>query len=795
MLLSRRAERWRAGVSFWLRTGVAAVVAIAAASVVWGQPARELYLEVFINDQPTGLIGRFVQNADGTLSADAGELCRIGLKPARGGCRDGVDVPLIAAPDLTWVLDEPGQTLHVTAGAAHRAARVIDAQGPEEAEEDRERPVAGFGAVLNYDLGLDWEQNSGTATDPLASGVFEGRLYSPIGIFHHGEAVSDLSGDASVARRLETYWRSSWSGMALQMQLGDVITRGPGWSNSVRLGGVLVRRNFDLRPDLVTLALPSYSGSAAVPSTVDVYADSLRRYTTEVPAGPFLLTDLPIATGTGDARIIVRDASGRETAVSMPFMVSPYLLRPGLVDYALAYGRPRLGIGTQDDHYGEDSFGSASLRFGVTSRLTLSMHAEYGNDLQLVGGGATFAVGQLGTVELAMANSQSGKGDGNLAEVAGRFDLGRLAVSGRRLQMNGDFYDIARYSVDTSSLPTVSQTRNLSQLSLAIPLSGHGAGLNLFYADTERFDGDQETGLGASFSKTLRGGRTLNLTGIALDGNDGDEYALGVSLHVPLGRYRSAGGRIETRGGTPRQAAYLTRRAGHDAPDWDWRLQLANSDQTDLYASASRDFRYAGLDLAARLSGGDPSLGARANGALVLGGGGVFLSRWIDDSFAVVDAGAAGVEVRHENRVVGTTGRGGKLLVPDLRAWEGNQLSIDAGSLPLDATVESTRQVIRPAEQSGVRVDFGVDTSAETALVSLVGADGAPVPVGLTARLDATGGEFLVGYDGQLYLSGLTPGPNNGVTVHFLNNTSCHAVFPYTPTPGTITQIGGVSCL
>lgn len=158
-------------------------------------------------------------------------------------------------------------------------------------------------------------------------------------------------------RRLDSYWRSDFPGRAIQVQLGDVVTRGPGWSRPVRLGGMTVERNFGLRPDLVTLPLPYFEGSAALPSTVEVFSDTIRSYAAEVPAGPFRIDDLPLSGGAGLARVVLRDVTGRETQVDMPFLVSEELLRAGMMDFAISAGRPRLGIGSETDRYADRTFG------------------------------------------------------------------------------------------------------------------------------------------------------------------------------------------------------------------------------------------------------------------------------------------------------------------------------------------------------------------------------------------------------------------------------------------------------
>lgn len=70
------------------------------------------------------------------------------------------------------------------------------------------------------------------------------------------------------------------------------------------------------------MPLPELSGSAAVPSTVDVYVDNAQRASRSVPSGPFSITNLPIITGAGTARLVVRDALGRETVSETPFYAS-----------------------------------------------------------------------------------------------------------------------------------------------------------------------------------------------------------------------------------------------------------------------------------------------------------------------------------------------------------------------------------------------------------------------------------------------------------------------------------------
>src|ERR1035437_8993641 len=142
-----------------------------------------------------------------------------------------------------------------------------------------------------------------------------------------------------------------------------------------------MQRNFALRPDLVALPLPTVSGSAAVPSTVDVYVNNLKTLSQQVPAGPFQVTNVPVLSGGGTAPVVGRDAAGHQTQTSLPFYTTPKLLREGFMDFSVEAGLPRVQYGTASNSYLNDPVGSASLRGGLTDWLTVEAHSEGGAGL------------------------------------------------------------------------------------------------------------------------------------------------------------------------------------------------------------------------------------------------------------------------------------------------------------------------------------------------------------------------------------------------------------------------------
>ena len=109
-----------------------------------------------------------------------------------------------------------------------------------------------------------------------------------------------------------------------------------------------------------------------------------------------------------------------------------------------------------------------------------------------------------------------------------------------------------------------------------------------------------------------------------------------------------------------------------------------------------------------------------------------------------------------ENQVVGRTDRSGRLLVAGLHAYQKNKITIDPNSLPVNAQIPTTKIDAVPGDRSGMSVRFGVQSATQSALVEFLKADGSVVGAGHTGRLVHGGTTFVVGYDGQAFVEGLS---------------------------------------
>src|SRR5207342_1785884 len=142
--------------------------------------------------------------------------------------------------------------------------------------------------------------------------------------------------------------------------------------------GLQWRRNFSVRPDLITFPVPRFSGQATVPSAVELLVNNVQQFGGDVDDGPFVIDSFPHISGAGEATLVVRDALGRTTQTSVPIYVDYQRLAPGLSDFSLEAGALRRGDATDNDHYDHDVVASGSYRRGLSDTFTLEAHAEYG---------------------------------------------------------------------------------------------------------------------------------------------------------------------------------------------------------------------------------------------------------------------------------------------------------------------------------------------------------------------------------------------------------------------------------
>lgn len=787
----------------------------------------DAFVDVTVNGETRPNLIAIRQLEDGSFIMNADVLRGIGILPQRSATnRDGW-VSLSALKNVQFTFDPRTEVLAFVTTDPDALAPYALSLNPLAAAaraggaEGQIKPQSDFAAVLNYNIFADsghenfkdiWDFQGISATiDGRISGKF-GTFYTSELLRYSSQGFGRNKGDAI---RLDTYWTYSDEKRLMTYQVGDLITRSVAWSRSTRLGGVQLRRNFDLRDNLVTMALPEVSGSAAVPSAVDLYINNAQRAVENVPTGPFSLTDIPVVTGANSARLVVRDAMGQETVKEISFYASSDLLAQGLWDFSAEAGVPRSNYGNKSGSYSSDFFVSGTTRYGFTNSLTGEAHAEVGSHFFNGGLGAVFTLADFGRLSVAGSTSSYRSETGQQLYANLQLERWGFYFNAMTQRTYGNYNDTASivdrknrdineeidwenvdFSTDSFRAFNRNSTRPakaINQLSLSTNLRFDPATVTLSYTEVDYWDQNDSKYLSISSSRSFGRGVYGYATGF-VNLKDSDAYSVFAGLSITFDKGYSASANVTTDHEGSRFTSQVAKSLGGNVGDYGWAIRDTEGKRTQR--GADGQYRTSVALLGASIDQFEDTWRATANasGGLVYADGALMPTTRIDDSFAVVNVGVPGVGVKVNNQKYGNTWRNGRLVVPDLLSYTTSNIALDMDSLPADAIVDKTDEDVRPAAQSGVVVHFGGATGDQYLYVSLKAPDGNVVEVGSYAQVAGSDIGFDIGYDGlaviQLNQLSLP------ATLHVLekNGNTCEAVIEASVNPGLQSGSQTITC-
>ena len=126
-----------------------------------------------------------------------------------------------------------------------------------------------------------------------------------------------------------------------------------------------------------------------------MYVDGRLVSSVRLPPGRFTLNDLPIETGLGNARVIIRDAFGRQQSIDLGFYLSTQLLKHGEQEYSYVAGLERTSSDTKVE-YGR-AMGTAVHNIGLADWFTVGFQGEGAKDVVMAGAGFNAKLWRLGT--------------------------------------------------------------------------------------------------------------------------------------------------------------------------------------------------------------------------------------------------------------------------------------------------------------------------------------------------------------------------------------------------------------
>lgn len=601
----------------------------------------------------------------------------------------------------------------------------------------------GKGFFMNYDMVLE---RTGKRTG--ANGAVEVGFFSPLGV-GSTRFVGNLSSGQRKLTRLETNWVIDRPDSMTSLRLGDGVSSGTASARPVRFGGIQYATSFATQPGFVTAPLRSISGSASVPSVIDVYVNNVLQGSKEISPGPFDITGVPLQSGGGNIQLVVRDLLGRQVVTDQSYYSSNQLLSRGLSEFSYEAGFLRRGFGIRSNDYG-GLMASALHRYGLTDQVTVEGVAQASRSTQVAGAGLTAVLGNVGLASGSFNLSNSRRGSGQNIS----FSLERR-VHGPSIGARAE-YATPRYTQLGSSDEEQGQRYNI-QTFLDFPLRRGSVGLSYIRRDyhrDERGERRPTESLAGVFASTSLG-RFGSLQLFARRSNIGaGQTTFGTFVSLPLGGGRNGMASVEYRRGH-KQMNFATQKDLPMGEGFGYRTSVSMGESRRTEGALMANTEVATFSLEAARSRESSGIRLSAAGAVGLIGDNLFASRQLGDSFAAVQVkGMKNVRVYADNQLIGTTNARGVLVIPRMRAFERNTIRLDEADFSLDVQIEETELAVRPFARSGTLINFAARRE-RGALLRIMLEDGSRLPAGARVFVEGRKEGYVAVSGGQVYIPDL----------------------------------------
>ena len=760
----------------------------------------QLFLNISINSNPSEDLFSVKQSKDGKLYIRSGDLKTLRVK---------MDEHI---PDSQWVCInelkgiqfkylENEQSLNLQVPSSMLSDYSVDLNGQSTTNTNLLKMKPLNAAILNYSL-----YHTITNDESIFSGSAEGIFNSALGNFSSG-VLYNGSNETSYSHekwvRLESKWQYVDPEKVRIYTLGDFISNSSDWGSSVRLAGFQWSSAYTQRGDIVTSALPQFSGSAALPSTLDLYVNQQKIYSGLVPSGPFDIKQLPFISGN-EVTLVTTDATGQQSITKKPYYFSSKILAKGINEFSVDVGVPRYNYGLYSNDYDDATFASGAIRYGYSNSLTLSGGAEASTDgLSNVGTGFAknlFGVGVI-NADLAASQYKDENGYSALVGLEGRISK-NISFNTSYRKVFDNYFDLARVSQIRylKENQITSEPQNyLSYSALADEIIRAGINYN-FYAGYGVYVGYNQIKYSDNSYKLL----SANLSG-SLNKNWGfyssaytdyenhKDYGIYFALRYTPSTRTNAITSVSSDSGrlTYRQEVFVLSEPKINSFGWGGyveRDQDAHTNNASIYGS----YRARAAYLTGRYNriGDNDQVALSATGSLVAAAGRIFAANEIGDGYAVVTNAGPQSQIINGGINLGTTDKSGRFLIPSLMPYRENHIYLDPSYLPLNWNVKSTDQKTVVGYRQGTLVDFGAH-QVISGLVRIVDKNNTPLLPGYSVRINGQQ-DAVVGYDGEVFVPNLLR--QNKLEVDLLDHGSCQVNFTYNSNQYSTKKLGPYIC-
>ncbi|CAM4316170.1 fimbria/pilus outer membrane usher protein [Vibrio agarivorans] len=576
------------------------------------------------------------------------------------------------------------------------------------------------------------EGSSGDDTYSQSHRLQSGLNYHAANLTYEAEYLDSDTSEAQY-NRASTKLTYDFPSQGTRLTLGDTNPETASFQDGADMLGISISRDFNEIPTRNVRPTATQQFTLARTSDVDVVIDGVVVQRLTLPAGRYNLSDIPLAQGSNDINLVIKDQAGNEETISFSIAVDSDLIKQGEFEYVMSVGAPASYSNGKRDYDGEQLLVNGLVEIGVTPSWTLGLNGQYYDSNYQIGTKLLNAW-RFGTTEVVASHSQHGiSGSGEALRLGYSSPSELYEEFGIRLDVRYEYYSPTFTQVMIDEVDTSSLNQHYGQVSLSMPLFHYyRAGLNVNYR--ERYEQDEGYwSIGSSFSGPIVNTRAtfgLNLNYTASPSSK-DEFDVSATLSYPLGRKHRFVGRYQTNNNLY-QLDYSYRNNTGSVGGTSVNATVSHDDSDDLEFDGGIDYTANRFNISfdhdSRFSELDSDLNRVDTTRLELGtaiafsGSNVAIGRPVGESYAVVSThnnlssnkvllspssqGSARAEINH----------GTNVLLPDLIAYAPQLITYDVEDLPPGYDLGAGLFSVNPTLGQAYHLQIGSD-----AVLTLIG--------------------------------------------------------------------------
>ncbi|MEL4867730.1 fimbria/pilus outer membrane usher protein [Pantoea agglomerans] len=543
--------------------------------------------------------------------------------------------------------------------------------------------------------------------------------------------------------------------------------------DSVPYTGVQLNSDSDMLPDSEKGYAPIIRGTAHSNALVVVRQNGYVIYQNTVAPGAFEINDLYPTGSSGDLQVTVKETDGSESHFVVPYASVPVLQREHHLRYSVTAGRYR----SYDSDVEKTPFAQGSAIYGLPYGFTAYGGVQQSSHYQSQALGAGKNMGDLGAFSIDVTRAkallkkqQASKGQSWRVRYSKDFAGSgtNFSLAGYRYNSKG-FYTLedtmeSWTRSDDWSAPQQRRARAEATVDQTLP-KGWGSVTLSMVKETYWSQSQDMTSMSVSYNNSWQGVSYSLSYSMNKNTDDSDENGesvtndnqLSLSVSVPLDRWMhntwATYNLNNTKEGTTQNIGLNGTALKEENLNWNIQEGLSTTGSGNS-TSVNADYKATYGEVSGGISQDkyQRTVNMGLQGGVVGHANGITFSQPLGETIALVKApGTHGTHITNQTGV--ETDFRGYTVVPFVTAYRHNTISLDTETLPEDADVTHAAQIVTPTRGAVVRASF--NTRVGRRVLMTLTQNGKPLPFGATVTTDDKDNEFIVGNDGQTYLSGL----------------------------------------